>query len=127
MKYLLGLVALIVGCVTDAEFKQKAAPVSTAIKVAEESGATQSPNSAYYLRLAKEEYDQARELLVRKKKSEATSLLLRAEADAKLATALAREEKDKIESATARGRIQQLRKDHELPGNNIFEDVGSAQ
>ncbi len=85
---------------------EKAESSSAAIRVAEEVGATHSPNAALHLQLAKEQFQHARMLTAQKDKAQADRLLMRAQADAELSLALARSEEEK---ADARGAIDKLK------------------
>jgi hypothetical protein len=92
----------------------KEAPVS-AIRAAEEAGASAVPTASLYLQLAKEQLVKAQELAAAGEQAQAESMLLRAEADAEVAAALSRGDADKKEAAQAIERVQQLRKANQLP------------
>jgi len=102
-----------VGCASSPALN-KEAPTS-AIRAAEEAGASNVPTASLYLQLAKEQLEKAQALSVQGERAQAESMLLRAEADAELAVALSRGEADKKEAAQAMERVQQLRKDNQLP------------
>src|SRR5690349_11934979 len=70
---------------------QRMADATGAARSAEELGAARNPQSSLYLKLAREELDQARALLERNENKRADYVLIRAKADAELALALQRE------------------------------------
>jgi hypothetical protein len=84
----------------------KAASSSASIRAAEEVGATHDPGAAFYLQLAKEQFEHARLLTDKKDKDWADRLRMRAQVDAELSLALARTESEK---ADARGAIDKVR------------------
>jgi hypothetical protein len=88
---------------------------TSAIRAAEEVGASKVPSASYYLQLAKEELEKARVLATSGDKEQAESMLLRAQADAELAVALSRGDADKTEAAQAIERVRHLREDNKLP------------
>jgi hypothetical protein len=92
----------------------KEAPAS-AIRAAEEAGATTVPSASLYLQLAKEQLVKAQELAAAGEQAQAESMLRRAEADAEVAVALSRGDADKKEAEQAIARVQQLRKTNQLP------------
>jgi regulator of protease activity HflC (stomatin/prohibitin superfamily) len=87
---------------------------TSAIRAAEEVGASKIPSASFYLQLAKEELEKARILATRGEKEQAESMLLRAQVDAELAVALSRGAADKTEAAQAIERVRQLREDNKL-------------
>jgi hypothetical protein len=105
--------AAIAGCASTPPVNREAS--TSAIRAAEESGASNVPNASLYLLLAKEELENARVLAANKEKEQAESMLLRAQADGELAAALSRGDADKKEAALAIERVQQLRQDNKLP------------
>jgi hypothetical protein len=88
---------------------------TSAIRAAEEVGASKVPSASFYLQLAKEELENARGLAANGDKERAESMLLRAQADAELAVALSRGEADKTQATQAIERVRQLRVDNKLP------------
>jgi hypothetical protein len=90
-------------------------PSTSAIRVAEEAGATNVPSASLYLQLAKEELDNAKGLADKDEKEQAASMLSRAQADAELAAALSRGDADKNEATQAIERVRKLRQDNHLP------------
>lgn len=88
---------------------------TSAIRAAEESGASKVPSASLYLQLAKEELENAKGLAAKGDKEEAESMLTRAQADGELAVALSRGDADKTEATQAIDRVRQLREDNKLP------------
>lgn len=109
MHRLIPLVALLAsGCAhTIPEYATESS--ASAIRTAEEVGATEVPKAALHLQLAKEEFEKAKALFTDGKTDEAKSLLARAEADAELAVTLAREDAEKQAARDAMARVTQLR------------------
>lgn len=108
-------VAVIAGCASGPTFNQSSEASKSAIRAAEEVGATNLPGASLYLQLAKEELERAKVLAAEGKKEEAASLLTRAEADAELAVTLSHEQAEKTEAENAVERVRQLRIDNKLP------------
>ncbi len=107
------LAAVIAGCGSSPAVNKEAS--TSAIRAAEEVGASKVPSASLYLQLAKEQLENAKGLASRGDKKEAESMLERAQADAELAVALSREDADKKEAAQAIERVRQLRQDNQLP------------
>lgn len=107
------LAAVIAGCASSPEVNKEAS--TSAIRAAEEVGASSVPSASLYLQLAKEELENAKGLAANGDTEEAESMLLRAQADGELAVALSRGDADKAEATQAIERVQQLRKDNRLP------------
>ena len=105
---------VIAGCGSSAVVLNKEASTS-AIRAAEEVGASDVAKASLYLQLAKEEVVNAQSLAEKGEKEQAESMLMRAQADGELAVALSRSDTDKKEAADAIARVQQLRKDNQLP------------
>jgi hypothetical protein len=105
--------AVIAGCGGSAAVNKEAS--TSAIRAAEEAGASNVPSASLYLQLAKEELENARGLADKGDKEQAESMLLRAQADGELAVALSRGDADKKEAAQAIERVRQLRQDNRLP------------
>ena len=110
---LVGSVLIAAGCGSSPEINKEAS--TSAIRAAEESGASNIPSASLYLQLAKEELEFAQKLAANDEKEKAESMLLRAQADGELAVALSRSEADKNEAAKAIERVRQLRQDNQLP------------
>lgn len=103
------LIALgIAGCGSSEEVVNKEASTS-AIRAAQEVGATEVPSASLYLQLAKEGLAKAEALAKDGEKEEAESMLLRAQADAELAIVLSHGDKDKTEATAALERVKKLR------------------
>jgi basic membrane lipoprotein Med (substrate-binding protein (PBP1-ABC) superfamily) len=109
------LAAAIAGCASGPSFNQSSEASKSAIRAAEEVGATKLPSASLYLQLAKEELESAKGLAAEGKKEQAASLLTRAEADAELAVTLSHEQAEKTEAENAMERVRQLRIDNQLP------------
>jgi hypothetical protein len=107
------LAATIAGCASGPEFSKSTEKSTSAIRGAEEVGASKVPNAALHLQLAKEGLERAKELDAKGKKEEAVSMLMRAEADAELAVALSHEQTEKTEAAQAVERVRKLREDNQ--------------
>jgi hypothetical protein len=103
-------VALVAGCASHPALRTEAS--TSAIRAAEEVGASEIPRASLHLQLAKEELDRAQGLADRGEKKEASSQLLRAEADAELAVVLSREQAEKTEATQAMERVRQLQNDN---------------
>jgi regulator of protease activity HflC (stomatin/prohibitin superfamily) len=88
---------------------------TSAIRAAEEVGASNVPNASLYLQLAKEELENAKLIAEKGDKEQSESMLLRAQADAELAVALSHGDADKKEAAQALERVEKLRQDNQLP------------
>ncbi|MGE5845560.1 MAG: DUF4398 domain-containing protein, partial [Ignavibacteria bacterium] len=105
--------AVIAGCGNSAVVVDKEGTTS-AIRAAEEVGASDISNASLYLQLAKEELVKAQEFAEKGDKEQAESMLLRAQADGELAVALSRGDNDKKEATEAIERVEQLRQDNML-------------
>jgi hypothetical protein len=106
-------VLILAGCGSAPEVNKEAS--TSAIRAAEESGASKVPSASLYLQLAKEELEFAKGLAANDEKEKAESMLLRAQADGELAVALSRSATDKSEAANAIERVKQFRIDNQLP------------
>jgi regulator of protease activity HflC (stomatin/prohibitin superfamily) len=107
------LAAVLAGCGSSPAVNKEAS--TSAIRAAEEVGASNVPSASLYLQLAKEELENARILAAKGDKEQAESMLLRAQADGELAVALSRGESDKTEATQAIERVRLLRQDNKLP------------
>lgn len=105
--------AVLAGCGSGPALNKEAS--TSAIRAAEESGASKVPSASLYLQLAKEELENAKGLATNGEKEQAESMLLRAQADGELAVALSRGDADKTEATQAIERVRQLRQDNKLP------------
>ena len=107
------LAGVIAGCGSAPPVNKEAS--TSAIRAAEESGASNVPSASLYLQLAKEELENAKVLVAKDDKEQAESMLLRAQADGELAVALSHGDADKKEAVQAIERVRQLREDNKLP------------
>jgi hypothetical protein len=114
------IVATIVGCGSTPVVNKEES--TSAIRAAEEVGASNVPSASLYLQLAKEELENAKSLAAENNKEQAESMLLRSQADAELAVALSRGDADKKEAAQAIERVRMLRQD-----NQLLQKKGSDQ
>ena len=105
--------ALTAGCGSSPAVNKEGS--TSAIRAAEESGASNVPSASLYLQLAKEELENAKGLVAKGENEEAESMLLRSQADGELAVALSRGDADKKEAVQAVERVRQLRIDNKLP------------
>jgi hypothetical protein len=101
---------LALGCASSSELRTESS--TSAIRTAEEVGATEVPRAALHLQLAKEEMARAVELAEKGDKDKAGSLLKRAEADAELAILLSREQTEKAEATQAMERVRKFQLDN---------------
>jgi hypothetical protein len=104
---------LIAGCGSTPPINKEAS--TSAIRAAEEVGASNVPSASLYLQLAKEELEHAQGLAAKGDKEQAESMLQRAQADGELAVALSRGDADKTEATKAVQRARQFRHDNQLP------------
>lgn len=107
----LSFLALAAGCAGSKTVVRTESSTS-AIRAAEEVGASEVPRASLHLQLAKEELARAMEFAERGEKDKAASMLLRAEADGELAILLSREQAEKLEAAQALERVRQLQNDN---------------
>lgn len=107
------LAIVLAGCGSTPEVNKEAS--TSAIRAAEESGASGVPSASLYLQLAKEELEKGKILAENGDKEQAESMLMRAQVDGELAVALSRSETDKTKAKDAIERVRQLRQDNQLP------------
>jgi hypothetical protein len=105
------LTVAIAGCGGSPVVVDKEASTS-AIRAAEEVGASDVPTASLYLQLAKEELENAKTLAEKGNKEQSESMLQRAQADAELAIVLSHGDADKNEAAQALERVKKLRQDN---------------
>ena len=113
----LTFIVLVAGCATDSSIKKGTESSASAIRAAEELGAYSIPNAAYYLQLAKEEFEHAQNLIDNHKKAQAASMLARANIDAEVAVMLAHEESEKKNANEAIGKVRELQENNQLLNN----------
>lgn len=99
------------GCGSSPDVVNKEASTS-AIRAAQEVGATEVPSASLYLQLAKEGLVKAEALAEDGEKEQAESMLLRAKADAELAIVLSNGDADKTKAAKALERVKDLQKEN---------------
>ena len=88
---------------------EKEADTKAAVRAAEEVGASQGPQSALYLDLAKQQIASAEKLMKDGEQDQAARMLERAKADAELAIALAKADDERETANETAKRVQQLR------------------
>ncbi len=90
----MGLAVLVAaaGCASGPVPSDRLAASQASIRAADEVGAQNVPSAALYLQLAKEQVEQAKQLIKADEGERARFVLMRAEADAELALAQAREQ-----------------------------------
>ncbi len=108
------LAVMIAGCGSSPVIVNQEASTS-AIRAAEEVGASKVPSASLYLQLAKEELENAKLLAAKGEKEQSESMLSRAQADAELAVALSRGDAAKKEATQALERVRKLQQDNQLP------------
>lgn len=101
----------IAGCGSSERMINKEASTS-AIRAAQEVGASEVPTAALYLQLAKEGLEKAQALAAVGEKEQAESMLQRAQADAELAIVLSNGDADKEQAKLAFERVKKLQKDN---------------
>jgi len=92
----LAALSIVVGCATTDTTpvtSERAEASAAAIRAAEEVGSTHTPEAAFHLQLAKEQFEAAPKM-TNSDRHHVDRLLMRAQADAELAWALARTEAD---------------------------------
>ena len=107
------LAAAIAGCASTPAVNKEGS--TSAIRAAEEVGASGVPSASLYLQLAKEELENAKGMAAKGDKEQAESMLSRSQADGELAVALSRGDADKTEATQAIERVRLLRQDNQLP------------
>ena len=105
---------VIAGCAGGREVNNEAS--TSAIRSAEQTGASSNPSASYFLELAKGELEQAETLAARGDKEEAESMLLRAQVDAELAMVLSLQDAEKKDAVRAIKRYQHVLDDYQLSG-----------
>lgn len=111
MRFLIPLVpCLLVACGGSYPAPNERMATSTAgVRAAEELNADKSPQAALHLKLAREQLDQAKQLMAGGDNKRADMVLLRADSDAELAVALAREDLTKADAVKARDEVKALK------------------
>jgi hypothetical protein len=98
------------GCGSSPVPVERVASSEAAIRAAQEVGAGQHPQAALHLKLAQEQFEQAKAMINDGKNERAEMVLRRAEADAELAVALARENSTKTEAQKLLEQVQEAKK-----------------
>ena len=88
---------------------ERMATSASGVRAAEEVNADKNPQAALHLKLAKEQIDQAKQLMTDGDNKRAEFVLLRADSDAELAVALAREDATKAEAAKAQEEVRAMK------------------
>jgi hypothetical protein len=99
--------SLLVGCATAPPPERMETSAAT-IRAAQEVGASEVPQAALHVQLAREQAQRAKGLLEQGERARAESLFARAQADADLALALAREDVDKVAAQQALDNVRTL-------------------
>ncbi len=94
-------------------------PSMSAIRAAEEMGASGIPSASLYLQLAKEELENGKTLAATGNKEQSESMLSRAQADAELAVALSHSFADSTKASKELERVKNLQQ------NNPIQTKGS--
>jgi hypothetical protein len=102
------VLAALFACAGSPVNSERLAATEGAVRAAREMGAEKVPPAALHLQLAKEQEDQARQLLSKGERKRAEVLLIRSQADAELALALAREAPARAQAQQALDRVKQL-------------------
>jgi hypothetical protein len=103
---------LVAGCASTKATKEFT-QAKASIRAAEEIGADQEPQAAFYLAKAREKFQQGEQLIEENEGEEAVWTLEKAQADADLALAMAREATMRQEAEETRERIQSLMQEAE--------------
>jgi hypothetical protein len=107
---LIGAASVALGaCASSPIPADKLARSQAAIRSARENGAERVPDAALHLKVANEQLDVARKLLVDGDNKRAEYVLMRAEADAETAVALARESTAREEARRTLDEVQKLK------------------
>ncbi len=102
------LAGMLTSCASAPPPTDRLAATAAAIRAAQEVGARGVPQASLYLQLAKEESEQASDLVASNQVDRASYVLLRAQSDAELALALARDNEMKLQAHQAMQRVQAL-------------------
>lgn len=108
----LGAVALglpVLACATVPVPAEQLARAEANARAAEEIGASEDPQAAYHLKLAREQIGEANRLISEGSYQRASDVLRRAEADSELALVLAREQIIRTQAEITSDQVEQLR------------------
>lgn len=106
---------LVAACGSSAVPAGKLTNTQASIRAAEAVGATETPNSALYLKMAQDNVAAARRLIQDGDNDEAALVLDKAQADAELSLSYAREAKAREEAEAAQAKIGELKRDAAAP------------
>jgi hypothetical protein len=107
--------SLLVACGSSALPAGKLTNTQASIRAAEAVGATETPNSALYLKMAQDGVAQAKRLMQDGDNEEAALALDKAQADAELSLSYAREAKAREEAEAAQAKIGELKREAGTP------------
>ncbi len=96
------------GCASAPVPAERMAASESGVRAAEEVGAKDVPNAAFYLQLAKEQIEHAQTLIKKGDNDRAKWILMRAESDAELSVALAKENNTKADAQQAVDQVHQI-------------------
>jgi len=103
----IGAMALLAACASTPIPADKYARSQASVKAAEELNAQNEPQAALHLKLAKQQLEQAKNLMKDGDNKNASLLLLRAESDGEAALNIARAKSAQVEAQQTIGQIQQ--------------------
>jgi hypothetical protein len=106
---------LLVACGSSAVPAGKLTNTQASIRAAEAVGATETPNSALYLKMAQDGLAEAKRLLQDGDNDEAALALDKAQADADLSLSYAQEAKAREEAEAAQAKIGELKREATTP------------
>lgn len=106
---------LVAACGSSAMPAGKLTNTQASIKAAEAVGATETPNSALYLKMAQDGVTEAKRLIQDGDNDEAALALDKAQADAELSLSYAREAKAREEAEAAQAKIGELKREATTP------------
>ena len=102
---------LAAGCGASAPPTLQLTESKSAIRGAEEAGASDTPKAALHLKMARDHLKNAEQLIGDEDYDDASLVLKRAQADAELAISLAKEAKARSDAEDAMARVQKLKRD----------------
>lgn len=105
------MAALWIGCGGGKPPTYQLTQSKAAVRGAQEVRASETPQAALHLKMARDNLRVAEELILERNYSAARHLLIRAEADANLAIALANEAESKSAADDSKRKLEKLRKD----------------
>ena len=105
--------AVVVGCGSGPVMVNKE-PSMSAIRAAEEMGASDIPSASLYLQLAKEGLENGKTLAENGEKEQSESMLSRSQADAELAVTLSHAYADSTKAVKALERVKKLQQENPI-------------